>query len=323
MDYECGYGTADGEGNVLVFSENSNAMHQSLVTVLSPEGVQVGTYQGIRFQPVGQRSGFIGLNVVSVAYPYVSVLSHTGAELLRTQSTLATDVESAENPTGGLVVRVDDAVTSYDATGHMRWSASVPLKAFTSTALGVDARGHTLLLSDGAEHFGDKTVEGRWIDAEGHVGEPFLALNRPMGWFELVPRVEGGLFLQAQVVDSENRSAWTWLAEFGSLEPASHPAPEWLARRPDTRLHWVHGGRGYAVMPVSGSSSPECRRDIEVVTPSGDSCGTVRFTGADTACNTTDVWMGYDGTVIQSLPGTCDDIGHCTCDWKWWPAYFR
>jgi hypothetical protein len=50
----------------------------------------------------------------------------------------------------------------------------------------------------------------------------------------------------------------------------------------------------------------------------------VRFTGSGTACATTNLWVGYDGTVIQSVPGSCDETSStCSCSWKWWPGFLR
>ena len=81
--------------------------------------------------------------------------------------------------------------------------------------------------------------------------------------------------------------------------------------------------RIYAMLPFPGESTEGCHSDIEAIAPSGKSCGTVRFSGSSTDCSRNEVWVGYDGTVIQSAPGTCDEVSHCSCSWKWWPGYFR
>jgi hypothetical protein len=89
----------------------------------------------------------------------------------------------------------------------------------------------------------------------------------------------------------------------------------------------AHGGRGYALVPSSGVTGP-CQQTVEVISPSGQSCGTATFAVGGGSCTTGLLTVGYDGTVIQQLPrdreapGTA--AGHqCDCTYRYWPGFFR
>lgn len=322
-DYSCGYGTTDGLGSVIVLAENDFQHHETRATVLSPEGTRLNEYPGYRFLPLGQSSGFLGVNLISYAPYWLAALRHTGELIQETPPQSGDWPFQAEDPTGGLVLLVGQALTAYDATGTVRWSTTVTLSGYTR-AIGVDRQGHTLILGDGDARFGAGTLEGIWVDPSGHASEPFLAAQRPASiyWFELYPQVGSGLFLLARGMGSVNEQG-QWIAAFAALQPSSSPAPAWLASRPNTSLHMVHGGKGYALLPLPHESLDGCDSDIEVLAPSGESCATVRFSVPGTACARNEVWMGYDGTVLKSLPAECDEVGHCSCRWKWWPGIFR
>jgi hypothetical protein len=80
----------------------------------------------------------------------------------------------------------------------------------------------------------------------------------------------------------------------------------------------VHGGRGYAVLPVAGAfNTKDCA--IEVLAPSGKSCGNVSFG----VCGS--IAVGYDGTVVTQLPRQPGDCGaqSCTFNWQWWSGFFH
>jgi len=63
---------------------------------------------------------------------------------------------------------------------------------------------------------------------------------------------------------------------------------------------------------------------VEVVAPDGTSCGQRDYAVAAGNCDTKDLAMGADGTVLQQLPGametTSADTALHTCTWRWWPA---
>jgi hypothetical protein len=90
----------------------------------------------------------------------------------------------------------------------------------------------------------------------------------------------------------------------------------------------VRNGQGYAFLePFDGHFSDPCSQRIEVVAPSGKSCGTAVFPIASGSCMPASIDLGYDGTVIQQLPSSMErasttDSSH-SCTWRWWPGFFR
>src|SRR5258708_101995 len=63
----------------------------------------------------------------------------------------------------------------------------------------------------------------------------------------------------------------------------------------------IHGGKGYAVLPEPENSS-SCEQQIEVISPSGQVCGSATFSIGGGACTTGTIIVGYDGTVVQRGP---------------------
>jgi hypothetical protein len=103
--------------------------------------------------------------------------------------------------------------------------------------------------------------------------------------------------------------------------------PAWLATRPDTTLRLVRKGRAYAVLPGVGSyGAPGCSQTIEVVAPSGKTCGSSAFEIAP-KCGTFAgaIDVGSDGTVVQEIASDpmTTATGHSACGWQWWPGFLR
>ena len=134
---------------------------------------------------------------------------------------------------------------------------------------------------------------------------------------KLYERVGSGLFLSGFA---------GWLGQFDAQATSMSPPPAWLAARPGKNLHMVHGGTGYAVLPMPENSAT-CDQQVEVVSPSGQSCGTADFAIGGGACATKSIIVGYDGTVVQQAPRereTCSAADHvCTCTYRYWPGFFR
>jgi hypothetical protein len=91
----------------------------------------------------------------------------------------------------------------------------------------------------------------------------------------------------------------------------------------------VHGGTGYALIDPAGDVAP-CGQQIEVLAPSGKSCGTASFFIADGACRAGGLTVGYDGTVIQQPPVAMEPVSEIApgfsehaCTWRYWPGFFR
>ena len=99
-----------------------------------------------------------------------------------------------------------------------------------------------------------------------------------------------------------------------------------MVARPDTRLQIVRGGRAYAVLPY-GAKGVACAQRIEVVAPDGSSCGARDYPIAAGNCDTHQLSVGADGTVMQLLPDaleTTDPIMFThTCTWRWWSAALK
>jgi hypothetical protein len=134
------------------------------------------------------------------------------------------------------------------------------------------------------------------------------------------PRVGSGLFLQRVYPQPAE-----WVGELDSGAAAVSPPPDWLTSRRDTKIHMAYGGRAYAFIDLPRSST-SCTQAIEVVAPSGKSCGKVDFAIQAGTCNTSALDVGYDGTVVQLLPPEASAVGSDgkkQCTWRWWPALFR
>ena len=119
----------------------------------------------------------------------------------------------------------------------------------------------------------------------------------------------------------------TAVAQIDSYATETKAPPTWLAARPHKGLHTVHGGTGYALIDPEGDVA-SCSQQIEVLAPSGKSCGTASFFIANGACSAGGLTVGYDGTVIQQLPHAMESYpdpnwGAHTCTWRYWPGFFR
>jgi hypothetical protein len=178
----------------------------------------------------------------------------------------------------------------------------------------VDRAGNTLVIIDGDDRFGARSVAAIWVDHDGKVGAEFKLSNGVPGGspahdstFVLGERVGSGLFVGA---------GSSWFAQLDALSTSPAAPPAWLASRPLSNLHVVHGGQGYAVLP--GPSRADCAQTIEIVSPSGRTCGSRTFRAAAGMCATEAIRVGYDGTVVQQVPAL---PGHCA--WQWWSGYFH
>jgi len=187
--------------------------------------------------------------------------------------------------------------------------------------VGVDRQGNILAVWTSQRRYGPNGWAGQWFDHSGTPGAVFQAATAAFldKFFE---RVASGLFLAGFTVSGERE----WLGQFDALATSMSPPPAWLASKPDKTLHMVRGGGGYAVLPKPGAS-PTCEEQIEVVSPSGQSCGVASFAMGGGACTTQSIIVGYDGTVVQQAPRdreTCTTNDHlCTCTYRYWPGFFR
>jgi hypothetical protein len=212
-----------------------------------------------------------------------------------------------------------------EPSGAIRWTRALPdvlgPNDSRGLVLGVDRQGNVLALWARGSRSYDARWVGQWFDHAGTSGPVFDVLTSDRVAIALYERVGDGLFLYGG--DSAGAS---WIGQFDARSTSMSPPPAWLAARPGKTLHMVHGGRGYAALPRPGSSD-SCEQQVELISPSGQVCGSATFSAGGGACNTRSIVVGYDGTVVQQGPRereTCSANDHiCTCTYRYWPGFFR
>jgi len=334
VDGACAPAVVDGTGHIAAVWENAFQPHQNDFTFFDATGGAVGTYEGVNTVLIGQASGFEGSDCRgAMCQEDIFVLGPTGNQLFATTPSDTSNGITANDPTGGILhTRVSNSTTStlvlvdsIDADGTTRWTRTVadsfPPGAPAPMIAAVDRAGNALVLWQSTARFGSNTWAGQWFDPAGEAGTVFLALNgqTPGALFE---RTSSGLFLS-----SDQHGGSVWLGQFDAMATTLAPPPSWLAARPDKTLHMVHGGAGYAVIPPARASGL-CQQQIEIVAPSGESCGTATFAVDGGTCTTNSIIVGYDGTVVQQLPeereAACTAAGHqCNCTYRAWSGFFR
>jgi hypothetical protein len=316
-DEVCERGVADGSGNLALWSTQSFMGFKSDIVLLDAAGTVGAKASGVATQLTAQLAGFEGMDVFPQAGHGFNVIEYSAdGSRLASSAGAAHFPILAEDPTGGIMIATDaPAVDAYDSSGKQRWHAQL---ARAPVALGVDRTGNALAL------FKASTLHAQWIDHSGHVGAEFdlgdgLA-PAPSDSFEVYPRIGSGLFV-LRLAGGHT----TWLHQLDSLATAAAAAPGYLASRPDTRLHMAHGGKAYAMLPIPAQG--DCTQRIEVLAPSGKSCGSAEFRLAPGSCTTNFIDIGYDGTVVQQLPSSMEDRAcagtECSCTWRWWSGFFR
>src|SRR5437660_6507029 len=325
----CDIATSDGSGNVAATITDIFAPPPRDITTVrlfDGSGVSLGRFgygSGPLFE---QLAGFVG-----TSRPFHSSNSDVFAidahgNGIGRDSPGAFLGPAAEDPMGGMVVADFSAqgnhLAAYDGRAHLRWRVALASVGGRIT-LGVDRLGNTLVVTaqDAAPNF-----HGQWVDHDGHALPPFTAMadfgTDPFNAnLILAPRVGDGLFLE------ETYPRNGWLLQFDSLAAAALPPPSWLSSRPAGAVHMARGGHAYAFFELPGyrSASP-CAQRIEIVAPSGRSCGTAVFPIASASCTTGTINVGYDGTVIQALPLEMqrhNDDGTLTCTWRSWPGFLH
>ena len=215
----------------------------------------------------------------------------------------------------------------------LRWGPNALASSGTVFGAGVDLVGRTLVITDGRPTFGKGTISAQWFERDGTsvTGEFLLLSGFSAGestWFETSPLIGSGLAVRR--MDYTYSQIGTYHAQalvpVASGQPSVQPAPAWMVARPDTRLQIVRGGRAYAVLPY-GAEGVACTQRIEVVATDGSSCGARDYPIAAGNCDTHQLSVGADGTVMQLLPDaleTTDPIMFTnTCTWRWWSAALK
>jgi hypothetical protein len=246
----------------------------------------------------------------------------------------AKNVGAAEDPAGGALFAGDISLSSSGpyshsavmfkgggATPSVRWGPKPLASNGTVFGLGVDVLGRSLVITDGAPKLGGGNITAQWFDKDGTAltGEFVLLTGFVAGqstWFETSPLVGGGVMVR-RMDGSRNSQA---LVVVPSGKDTVQPAPDWMVARSDRRLQLARGGRAYAVLPY-GATGVDCTQRLEILAPDGTSCGTRDYAIASGKCDTMDLTLGADGTVIQQLPSALESITPVsthTCTWRWW-----
>lgn len=350
--FSCGGGSGDGTG-VLAFP--IEYAHMTGLDVVAAQGGQLHSAASDMSSTVyPQPSGFFTLGSPYLG-PYRIALeawAPDGTEANARGYFNGNHCAVVENPLGGVLLAGDVTTEAYEDAApslsrQMTMFAQTPSEdgalraAWGPVALpgtgtifgaGVDAKGRTLIISDGTQAFGPNTIAGQWFDADGSVLSTPFALIRGFDpalatWFEASPLIGSGLLVQGVVpfLDGTPRVYRHNLLVIDDGGTSPRPPPDWLARRVDTRLQRLPSGKGYAVLP-DGANGVPCTQHLEVVARDGTSCGERAFQISDGTCDTLDLTLGLDGTVIQQLPteketwATFDGqrTGDHSCTWRWW-----
>ncbi|HYY51342.1 MAG TPA: hypothetical protein VE755_00650, partial [Myxococcales bacterium] len=154
----------------------------------------------------------------------------------------------------------------------------------------------------------------------------------PATWFETAPLIGGGLAVRrvdARASGQLRGFTSSWLLTVGSGSASVQGAPAWMTSRNNTNLALARGGRAYAVL-ANGGDGERCAQKLEVVAPSGNSCGSfdLAMTNDGNTCDNWDLSLGLDGTVVQHLPAqleqALDSSGRTkSCTIRFWPAALK
>jgi hypothetical protein len=337
---ECAPGTTDGSGTMLLPTLPGGAAPPGtfLFQLVGLDGVTKGSFSD-RFDDIysldilEQANGYVLVRFDNTVPPVsIFTVSPTGVKG-PPQVAGSFFLLDAVNPLGGAVTVVQNAfdspfeIVSWDEALNRRWTVNTGANAVLS--VGVDRKGATLVVVK--EKRDSANLTAFWIDPSGVAGAEFVFGSAATG---LVPRIGDGFFVYdfvPRLVTTvlPNREMGTPLAQIDAFATETKAPPDWLAARPHKGLHTVHGGAGYALIDPPGNVTP-CSQQIEVLAPSGKSCGTASFSIAGGSCSTGGLIVGYDGTVIQQLPTAMEPVttiapgfDEHACTWRYWPGFFR
>ena len=299
----CSFAASDYSGNVAL--ESHQSFHQLDWSTFSSSGSPLGRIQSTRTLIPGV-AGFEGVAKwtgegspmdswhVWAWGPDGSVKSSSSVGSI---SCAGIPPTTSFCPTGGAVVftacdsgefielyRVDD-------NANVLWRRD--FNADASGTVACDDNGNILVVYH--PPFPASPLAGFWFDGSGNrLGNPFnIPETTGIGLFTVHNLIGGG----AAVMEGE---VWRAVLPSGGLPQA---APDWLASRTGTNIAIVRGARAYAFTSRAGAST------VELVSPAGNSCGSIDVGGAN-------VIVGGDGTVFTQT-------GDNGCRRTWYPALLR
>lgn len=252
----------------------------------------------------------------------------------------------AADPNGGVLLVGDVSSSNLGTVQHAavmfegggvpygtRWGPVKLASSGTVLGAGVDALGRAIVMTDGSTRFAPGAVSAQWFDRDGAAmtGE-FLLLERSIAdpcryvWLETSPLVGGGVAVRRMAERFPASIEAQALVVVASGADRAQPAPDWMTSRPGTRLVLLRSGQGYAVLPY-GARGVDCTQRVELLAADGTPCASIDFPISDGRCDTGELSLGADGTVVQQLPASMETpvdstVAH-TCTWRFWPQVLR
>jgi hypothetical protein len=249
-----------------------------------------------------------------------------GAAVAREGVLLAGDLSRIQS---GPFVHSVLMLTPGDEFATVRWGPTRLDSLGAVFGAGVDRSNRSIVITSGAAKFGGGTISAQWFDGDGTpmTGEFLLLSNFTPGdntWFETSSLIGNGVVVRRMdVTNGVTHAQPLVVVQAGSTQV--QPAPSWMTSRPDTRLQIARGERAYAFLPL-GAPGVSCSQRVDLVAPDGSLCGATNYPIRSGTCDTLDLSMGEDGTVIQSLPTAMETQnfeGFRSCTWRWWAAALR
>ena len=227
-------------------------------------------------------------------------------------------------------------VMMFGATGSIRWGPRDLSTDSLVFGVGVDLKGRALVIQSG---YGQCSgcILGQWFERDGTALTGSFTLIEgftpgPATWFDTAPLIGGGLAVRrvdARASGQLRGFTSSWLLTLDSGSTSGRSAPAWMTSRNNTNLALARGGRAYAVL-ANGGDGERCTQKLEVVSPSGNSCGSfdLAMTNDGSTCDNWDLGLGLDGTVVQHLPAqleqALDSSGRTrSCTIRFWPAALK
>ena len=334
-----GFPLGTGNGNIAFQSVPSGHPHWNVIT---PAGEKAGEFGAWRGSAWATPSGFIQYGGSSTEQMVnVDGLSSDGNRIG------STDVNGSAwftpDPKGGLLAvghfsagsaprepPADQMIEMFNADGTTRWGPAALGSNAAVFGAGVDLLGRAVVILDG----GSGNIDAIWFNSDGKPATGVFRLISgfsagPSTWFETSPLIGGGLVLRRMDApsDRDERRTSQWLLILPSGSASTGAAPDWLTSRPNTEMQLARSGRAYALLPWSTDASV-CDQQVEVMSPSGRSCGKADFSVDGSSCRTRDLRLGYDGTVLQMMPVDREQNSPAgspiyTCTLRYWPAALK
>ena len=338
----CGLAASSGDG-VIAQLKTDMASHPAWVFINTQTGMEQSAYSvwhgDIFAQPLSPAAPFYGyVDEGAQRFHLAGIDDATGASRAVTPSLqLYADepIWDAGDPSGGMVLAGPIALdgqpnrrrvmTSRGTFGPRDLARDAPI-----FGIGVDLAFHTLVIQAGDC---GGCVSAQWFDGDGQspTGSFTLITGFVPGhstWFETAPLIGGGLAVRR--VDANDTGdpypyKSTWLVTIAAGSTSAQPAPGWLTSRPDTDIALVRNRTAYAVLP-NGATESACTQRLELVSPGGNSCAHWDLDLPAATCTTSELRVGYDGTILQHTPTELERNPYGrpqSCTLRYWPAALR